>query len=388
MGVNDDRLSPREHDEMRGRLTQGAARIHPVGKHRRQWTAALVAVALIAGIGAVSITVASLLGTGTPDPVTTPTPTVAPTPTATGTSTPTPTETTSTQARAPFDGDCAGLLDAGRISEVTGGNATAKADEALHTGLLGDSASAALLGGLSCVWGVEGGIAAELTVSVFPVAVVPDQVLADGRQFGCWGWGYCGIAREQSGTWVRVDLARNDVMSDVSAEEEAALTAVADAVFTEAFSHPAAELSGVPAPADPDRWNLDCAALLPTVEGVFGTTQLTPGFQTDSFPQGPVWDVLTAGEIAAWCPWYHSSGTGEVQTEIDIRLGVAAPDPDLLAQRGYHPMEFGGVDAAYRSDELNGAGPGVLLVADGNVLLVRHTDAETMAAAVLATLRG
>lgn len=72
--MSNDKLSPREHDDMRDLVLAGTHRIKPVGAHRMQIVAASVALVLVAGVTAGSIATASLLGSSPVAPAVTPTP--------------------------------------------------------------------------------------------------------------------------------------------------------------------------------------------------------------------------------------------------------------------------------------------------------------------------
>ena len=91
MGMNEDRLSEREHGEMRDILLAGTQRVRPAGATRAQIIAGAVALLLVGGITGGAVTTAALINGGTvattptptqsdapPRPAPTPTPTVPP----------------------------------------------------------------------------------------------------------------------------------------------------------------------------------------------------------------------------------------------------------------------------------------------------------------------
>ncbi|WP_194398950.1 MULTISPECIES: hypothetical protein [Microbacterium] len=103
-----DELTPRERTEMRDLVLAGSQRIRPAGRHRTQFVAGALALALVAGITGGAIATAALLGSeAQPAPAVTPTP-PAPTPTESATPPPTtpsptpdPTPTTPSEPTPP-----------------------------------------------------------------------------------------------------------------------------------------------------------------------------------------------------------------------------------------------------------------------------------------------
>ena len=79
MGMNDDRLSPREHSELRDIVLAGTQRIKPAGRHRAQLTAAAVALVLVGAVTGGAITTAAILGSESTAPVSSPSPSPSPT---------------------------------------------------------------------------------------------------------------------------------------------------------------------------------------------------------------------------------------------------------------------------------------------------------------------
>lgn len=80
--MSDDRLTPREHDELRDLVLAGTHRIKPVGAHRMQIIAASVALVLVAGVTGGAVATASMLGSAPVQPAVTSTPAPSPSPTS------------------------------------------------------------------------------------------------------------------------------------------------------------------------------------------------------------------------------------------------------------------------------------------------------------------
>lgn len=107
--MNDDRLSPREHSEMRDILLAGTQRIRPAGGRRTQMIAASIALVLVAGVTGGAIATATIFGSDAIAPVSTPTP---PDPSDSGpTPSPAPTEDAGFLPQSRYGLDCDTLVD-------------------------------------------------------------------------------------------------------------------------------------------------------------------------------------------------------------------------------------------------------------------------------------
>lgn len=181
MGLNDDRLSDREHSELRDTILAGTQRIRPAGAHRAQLIAGAVALVLVGGITGGAVTTAALWNSATETPPTsspTPTPSVTtePSPTTTPTPTLTPEPEPNPGGVMPFGGECANVLDDEEVDAVTGIDMI-RSDSRWETG------ENAVRGGINCLWVSEGAyLAATAHVFAYPEGNIPEGVLqvADG----------------------------------------------------------------------------------------------------------------------------------------------------------------------------------------------------------------
>jgi hypothetical protein len=169
MDLNDDRLTPAEHDDLRDRLLTGARRIRPAGAHRRALVTASVAVVLVAGLTAGAVTATNLWGAHdeaapapSPTASATPTPTPTPTPTLTPASTPAP---TFADAIVPFGGSCENALSLAEVEAAAG-------KPMMYSRLRWQDGATTLRGGISCLWQSSGEYLARLVqLAVYPVSV-------------------------------------------------------------------------------------------------------------------------------------------------------------------------------------------------------------------------
>jgi hypothetical protein len=204
MGVNDDRLSAGEQNELRALVTAGAGRMRAARRRRMQAITGGAAVLLVAAVvGAVALT-----AMGSPDRVANPvetTTTPAPTPTATPAPTPEPTATEREETPAavrgiePFGGDCNNALTTEEVSELYG------VQMKVMTPAWSDG-SFALQGGLSCSWSAADGSGMyRVGLSAFPSSVVGPYAAALQPPAGCdvdsWG---CFPTTERDGVWLQI----------------------------------------------------------------------------------------------------------------------------------------------------------------------------------------
>jgi len=201
MGVNDDRLSAGEQNELRALVTAGAGRMRAARRRRMQAITGGAAVVLVAAVvGAVALT-----ALGSPDRVATPVETT--------TSAPTPSRTDSEADRSAvpaFGGECSNAVDDAWLA-----GALARPMEFMPPNWP-DPAST-LAGAISCTWGDPQTYPRDqVTVVAFPVAhegrsdleALP-QTCAINDQTGPW----CRAAAVTGGTWISV-FASGDGVDD------------------------------------------------------------------------------------------------------------------------------------------------------------------------------
>jgi len=258
MGMNDEQLTPTEHDDLRARLLSGAKRIRPVGAHRRAIVTTTLAVVLVAGLSGGALGAANLLRMdGAVEPVATPTPSATPTPTPTPIPTPpdaplpAPPAPTASLGLMPFGGACANALDDEEASSAAG-EAMQLSDYRWQTG------ANAVAGGIDCIWvSTEQYLSATVSVYAYPDSEVSADVkavsgtgcepTADGTRI------ICDASGVQDGMWV---LVRATGWADKVSPDgvQSAFAAVTDRLGR----YPA----GRRADATPAWWGaLDCDAL-------------------------------------------------------------------------------------------------------------------------------
>jgi hypothetical protein len=262
MGLNDDQLTPAEHDDVRARLLAGTRRIKPAGAHRRAIVTTTVAVAVVAvlSVGAVGAAnflrmgdAAEPISTGTPTPSASPTPTPIPPAKVT----PTPSASPATQAPTaslgvmPFGGECANTLTDIQATDAAG-QAMQRSDFRWESG------EQAVAGGIDCFWiSSEEYVGATIHLYAYPDSEVPDDVrrvtgtgcelTEDGARI------ICDASGARDGVWLlvrTVGYADRVSPDGVQAAYDAAIALVAE--------YP------LPKPADPtsEWWGaLDCNAL-------------------------------------------------------------------------------------------------------------------------------
>lgn len=395
--MNDDRLSPREHTDMRDLVLAGAQRIKPAGAHRAAFAAAGVALVLVGVITGGALTAAGLFGSG-PDvgPVASPSATVtSTTPVATPSALPTAPSAT---PDIPFGDDCDALLSDATWQAITGGAPAPVSSPSLLSVMPDREASAALVGGLDCAWKVDPGGAAVAALALFPLDTVSATSIDETSQFGCDAYGMCGRAEIQGDMWVVATVYRRDAdpYSEPSSGEAATLGAAVDAMLADIATHADADRLGRAAASREGWWTIpDCAAFQDSVTVAAGMADPQPGYPTDNFPDGAVWDVLVGSGVDQWCPWYSYQDDGARLVEIYIQPGVGSPSADLLEAAkpfdadGTVPPQVAGADAAYwiSDGQASSSRSTKLLVVSGvNRITVSGDDMEAVAAAVLAIL--
>lgn len=276
-----DELTPSERAALRARIVGGAHDIKPVGAHRNAWIAGSVAAAMVVAIAggvAVTSTLSAPEIATTPSPTVTTTTTPIPIPAPTSAPTPTMSPTTVLQALA-FGGECSVVLDDETVSEFFG------VPMKPGTNLLG---GARVLGGVSCTWiPVSAGEGVPVTMTVVPWEAVPDSVRQEvGLVPPCVGGSVCSYSERHGDAWVNAE----------SDDVEGAAAAVQN------IGPRAAETPGIARALSSDAWSIpDCESeVLPAVREALGRDDIGP-IQTDYFPHGQAWDVLTSNGAAGWC---------------------------------------------------------------------------------------
>ncbi|QCQ15532.1 hypothetical protein [Microbacterium sp. RG1] len=277
MGVNDDRLSAGEQNELRALVTAGAGRMRAAKRRRMQAITGGAAVLLVAAVvGAVALT-----ALGSPDRVATPVETTV----MTNTPTPQPTEQTEDPAAAvrgvaPFGGECANALTAGVVGDFYGVQMTLMADA-------WSDGSVALQGGLSCTWSnVPGYGEQKLTLWAYPLSVVEPYLAGLEEAPGCGAEAsYCARSEARDGLWVYVRASAVGSSPDP--------TEVMNAAFENAAQWPSA------APAAPTaQWwpPVTCDELTASVD-IAGALGMPVSVAEASPPQGQSSTEISPGQI-------------------------------------------------------------------------------------------
>ncbi|MDY0830507.1 hypothetical protein SK224_15340 [Microbacterium sp. BG28] len=274
MGVNDDRLSAGEQNELRALVTAGAGRMRAARRRRMQAITGGAAVVLVAAVvGAVALT-----AMGSPDRVATPIETTAPTPTPT----PTPTEApASARGVQPFGGVCANAITTDEVGEFFGVTMKPMA------GAWADGSLAAQ-GGLSCTWSNDPGYGEQkLTMWAYPLSVVEPFLGGLEEASRCdAASNSCTLTGVRDGVWMSVSA----VAVGQSGPDPAGLM---DTAFQRATQWPS------PAPAEPvDEWwpavSCDDVTASVDVAGVLGAPVTVA---VVSPPQGQSPSQIYPGEI-------------------------------------------------------------------------------------------
>lgn len=198
MGVNDDRLSAGEQNELRALVTAGAGRMRAARRRRMQAITGSAAVVLVAAIvGAVALT-----ALGGDDHIATPiktstTPAPTPTPTPTPTLEPQPEPTLARSAVRPFGGSCDNMLSLPQVSEWMGVEmrqvAARWADPAMT-----------ISGGITCIWALPDAYMWGYTeITVFPAVIfLPSE---PPLERGVCDGDVCRAAAVVDGNWIVIE---------------------------------------------------------------------------------------------------------------------------------------------------------------------------------------
>lgn len=389
--MNEDRLSEREHGEMRDILLAGTQRVRPAGATRAQIIAGAVALLLVGGITGGAVTTAALINGGTV--ATTPTPTQSDAPPRPA-PTPTPTVPPVVEPAVgvePFGGECANVLTDDEVGRATG-IAMMRSDYRWKTG------ANTTLGGIDCVW-VSDGVYLAATVHVFayPEAVVARAVKEAPN--GCVpveGEGddeLCVSTDVVGGTWlqVRVRGAGDGVSEEGTAQLLASATARLD-------DHAA------PLAADPQDgwWALpDCEQLVTGIDpGLYGFERVALLDQQGmTAPDTSAESIPVTARATSTCLLHFTAGEGDDTSgevvEVSVVPGGAVAFPTASGRQDAVPVTVAGAQGAVIApglDRYEGS-PSVLVVSDGvNILMVTPdmvrdaAEAAPLAAALLALM--
>ena len=360
--MNDDRLSPREHSEMRDILLAGTHRIKPAGARRTQMIAASIALVLVAGVTGGAIATAAIFGSEAIAPVATPTPTVT-SPSPTPTTEPTPTSTPTADPPAPpaegvvaFGGSCANILTDAEVDALRG------VDMMLSDyGWL--DGTGAVVGGIDCVWvSAEEYLSAVVHVYAFPEETAPSWQV-ETYPPGCIELGgdlpqlQCTRAEVIDGTWLLVTA---------TAAADLITASGVDVLFSAAAARLPLYAAPVPATRTAQWWApMDCAAIVAQIDpAIYGFERVA---LLDGLPTTP----------ATMCDLHFTSGSGENTSGevVNIRIvpGGAITFPTALAAEGAIPVTVAGAQGAVIApglDRYEGSGR-IIVATDGvNTLLV------------------
>lgn len=356
--MNDDRLSPREHSEMRDILLAGTQRIRPAGGRRTQMIAASIALVLVAGVTGGAIATATIFGSDAIAPVSTPTPTVTspdPTPTTEPSPTPDP-PALPAEGVVAFGGSCANILTDAEVDALRG------VDMMLSDYRWLDG-SDAVVGGIDCVWvSAEEYLSAVVHVYAFPEETAPSWQI-ETYPPGCTELGgdfpqlQCTRAEVIDGTWLLVSAtAAADLITEAGV----------DALFSTAAARLPSYPAPVPATPTAQWWGpMDCSAVVAQIDpALYGFERVA---LLDGQPTMP----------ATMCDLHFTAGSGENTSGevVNIRIvpGGAITFPTALAAEGATPVTVTGAQSAVIApglDRYEGSGQ-IIVATDGvNTLLV------------------
>ncbi|UYK39098.1 hypothetical protein [Microbacterium terricola] len=369
--MNEQPLSPAEHEQVRGVILAGARRIKPHGAHRKAFLAGAVAFVLISGISGGAVATAAYFGTS-PAPVSSPTPTPSPTPETTSTPTPSPTPTitlspTTTPAVA-FDGICENALSAAEVTEAVGMPMELRP-------FRWESGETTLLGGIDCLWlSTDVYMAAAVNLYVYPEQVVAASV-REALTTGCVGGPdsteCTATAVTSAGAWYALRATRAGAMAfePVESLEQALIARLSN------FAPPAPEAR------TPAWWALpDCAEVVGAVEpSAVGHDRREPVESDSSDSTHPVAIPSLAGAGSS-CTLEFSSGEGDskewFRTWIQFVPGAGASYGDIASADGASAIDIPGARGAVLvpgNDRYEGS-PSVVAVTDGTNLLLIDTS--------------
>lgn len=352
--MSNDRLSPREHAELRDVLLAGTQRIKPAGAHRMQLIAASVALVLVAGVTGGAIATAAIFGSEAIPPAVTPTPTESsPAPT------PTPSETPTSEPPAggvlPFGGECENALTDAESTAMTGMTMTL-ADYRWRSG------AEDALGGIDCLWlTTEVYAGAETRVFAYPEDEVADSV-KDAVTQSCDGE-FCSLSGVIDGTWPLVQSTTTVENGNLER---------AQALFDSVAARLARFAAPVAAPRTADWWVLpDCAALVDRLDPTAIGYERVELSEVPSGDGTHPMDIPTLAGARSLCAIYFSSGSGNAIDGASVHVTVhpgGAIAFDTVRQSEF--AEAVAISAPYESflvygnERLEGS-PSVLMVSDG-----------------------
>lgn len=360
MGLNDDELTPREHQHIREVLLSGAHTVKPVGTHRTQLIAGALAILLVAGVTGGAIAAASNLGADGAPVTSTP----SPTPSISRTPAPSPTPTVAPDISAPVavEGDCALLLSAEEANEILGVTA-----EVRHPLSIDDPS---LIGGVTCTWSAVDDTYPYLYVAAYPTAVVPADIRAKaGVVPDCLGGDECAYSAVYGDAWVVA----------YGGDADRAVRAV-ELAGPRAQSEP-----GVPAALPAGSWLLPvCEDLRAVVAAHLSRDDLGP-YQGDANPSGVEYDLEAANGLRSWCGSNGSPPAENPQNrleliEIDVGPGSRGASADAISSAGLVAVDVPGATAAWIGP-LSSESTVIVAATDRNAIRVsaHFLDPETLA---------
>jgi hypothetical protein len=374
MGLNDDELTPREHDDMRSRLLAGARTIQPVGSHRTAWISSTVAVALVAALAGGVFGVSTLLKADEPDPVSTSSPSPTSSPSVTPTTVPTAEPTApgvASRGVMPFGGECVNVLTDAEATAAAG-QAMHRSDFAWQTGELASS------GGIDCLWlSTDDYLGALVDIYAYPDELVPADVRAvaktgcepskDGERI------ICDVSGVRDGVWLLVrTTGKADAVSP--AGTQAAFDAAAERI--DDFAAPE-----IAVPTESWWTALDCDELAAQLDpSTYGFDDIRViDYSAESPPTTPHPNQISSpAHAASSCDLSFTSGSGsENQSGTGVWVatvsGGAVTFDTAEAAEGGRPVEVDGALSARfvpGLDRYEGSWH-ILAVSDGvNVLML------------------
>lgn len=328
MGVNDDRLSAGEQNELRALVTAGAGRMRAARRRRMQAVTGGAAVLLVAAVvGAVALT-----AMGSPDRVahpietttTTPSPTPSPDPTTTAPALP-------VAEVAPFGGSCEEALGVDRAAAWMG--AEMRPIEEPWT-----NPEVTLSGGLHCLWAYPDSYQwGYIEVVAFPSSVFSETVPAPEESGACEDR-ECRSATVVDGLWVHLTWnAKGD--ADFRSIGPAELGELATDIGLRSTQFPAAR----PADRDPSGWAADaCARLAAGVPDLSGAA-IKPALP--DLMRWPLEAAWTADLGVARCS-APSTGEGVGAMELSAVPGGGRLFEAIAASEGAEAVSVPGADGA------------------------------------------
>jgi hypothetical protein len=401
MDVN-DRLSPREHAEVRDLVLAGTQHIRPAGRRRTQAISAAIALVLVGGVTGGAIATAAILGTdGAPAPVASQ-PTVDPTPTRAPSAAPSPMTTPEspppqppapTEGVVPFGADCANTLTDEEVDALRG-LSMMRSDYRWHTG------ANAVLGGIDCVWVAEEEyLAATVHLYAYPESVVPERVRA-AVVAGCSDLDsespqvFCSSVGVVDGMWLLVRAA--------GSADQVTATGV-DALYAKAAQRLGQHPSGAAATPTAEWWSdIDCEGLVAQIDpAVYGFERVALLDQHDWEGEPSYGPETISAQASSMCQLHFTSGAGDTSTGEVVHVwtvpGGAGSFTTAVHSEGAQPVTVEGSQGAVIASGLDRyeGSPSMIVTTDGvNMLMVAPdwisdpVKAAPLTAVVLAFLEG